>query len=170
MSHDRVEALKAAVEGECDGLALSDDQARNILDYLASAQAASAEPPVAREMMLPPGATTKERFRVSDDGLGIWDEDFTFDANLKISGDFATEDDKRAYARELVALLNTTPGPAVAPAAVTDDELRKMWRDAGGRFHGPHVETGTMPESLLLPFLRNLATRTPEPQAIGSQQ
>lgn len=44
MSYDRVEALKAAVEGECDGLALSDEQARNILDYLASAQAASAEP------------------------------------------------------------------------------------------------------------------------------
>src|SRR5436190_928265 len=29
---------------------------------------------------------------------------------------------------------------------LTDDELRQLWRRAGGRFHGPNVETGTMPE------------------------
>ncbi|MNU46263.1 hypothetical protein D3C71_351210 [compost metagenome] len=34
--------------------------------------------------------------------------------------------------------------------------LRKMWRRAGGSFHGPRTETGTMPEKDLLPFLRSL--------------
>ncbi len=36
----------------------------------------------------------------------------------------------------------------------TDDELRDLWKNAGGLFHGPHVETGTMPEATLLPMLR----------------
>ena len=45
---------------------------------------------------------------------------------------------------------------------LTDDDLRKMWRRAGGEFHGPNVETGDMPESKLLPFLRRLATRSQE--------
>jgi hypothetical protein len=40
-----------------------------------------------------------------------------------------------------------------------DDDLRKLWRAAGGEFHGPHVETGCMPESKLLPFLRSLLNR-----------
>lgn len=35
-------------------------------------------------------------------------------------------------------------------------ELRGMWYGAGGTFHGPRVETGTMPEAKLLPFLRSL--------------
>lgn len=39
---------------------------------------------------------------------------------------------------------------------MTDDDLRKLWRDAGGSFHGPRVETGTMPEEKLLPFLCRL--------------
>lgn len=43
------------------------------------------------------------------------------------------------------------------PQGPTDDDLRAKWRAAGGGFHGPHVETGTMPEALLLPFLRSLA-------------
>lgn len=38
----------------------------------------------------------------------------------------------------------------------TDDELRALWRNAGGEFHGPNVETGTMPEAKLLPFLGSL--------------
>ncbi len=38
----------------------------------------------------------------------------------------------------------------------TDDDLRALWRQAGGQFHGPNIETGTMPESALLPFLRKL--------------
>jgi hypothetical protein len=42
---------------------------------------------------------------------------------------------------------------------MSDDDLRKLWRAAGGGFHGPHVETGTMPEAELLPFLRKLVMR-----------
>ncbi len=41
---------------------------------------------------------------------------------------------------------------------MTDSELRGLWRKAGGNFHGPSVETGTMPEANLLPFLRELMT------------
>lgn len=54
---------------------------------------------------------------------------------------------------------------AVAPAQcsrMSDQELRKLWREAGGEFYGPRVETGSMPEAKLLPFLRVLAAaRTP---------
>lgn len=42
---------------------------------------------------------------------------------------------------------------------VDDAALRKMWRDAGGEFHGPTIETGTMPENKLLVFLRGLFNR-----------
>lgn len=35
-------------------------------------------------------------------------------------------------------------------------EIRAKWREAGGKFHGPHVETGTMEEAKLLPFLAGL--------------
>lgn len=46
--------------------------------------------------------------------------------------------------------------PAEAAEAETDDDLRRLWREAGGRFFGPRVETGAMPEERLLPFLRSL--------------
>lgn len=39
---------------------------------------------------------------------------------------------------------------------MTNDELRALWRSKGGSFHGPNIETGTMPEAKLLPFLREL--------------
>lgn len=42
------------------------------------------------------------------------------------------------------------------PVGSTDRSLRKLWREAGGCFFGPIVETGSMPESDLLPFLRSL--------------
>jgi len=51
------------------------------------------------------------------------------------------------------------------PAALSDDEIRLHWRQAGGEFHGPHVETGTMPEALLLPFLRGLMRASDKPGA-----
>lgn len=38
--------------------------------------------------------------------------------------------------------------------APTDEQLRDYWVRNGGEFHGPHVETGSMPESTLLPILR----------------
>ena len=39
---------------------------------------------------------------------------------------------------------------------ISDEELREIWRKKGGSFHGPNIETGTMPESILLPWLREL--------------
>ena len=67
------------------------------------------------------------------------------------------------FRHRLEKLLHEVAAQAVeaqAPAAVavpTDFELRERWRAAGGSFHGPCVETGTMPEEQLLPFLRDLA-------------
>lgn len=43
----------------------------------------------------------------------------------------------------------------------TDDMLRAWWKSNGGSFHGPHVETGTMPEEKLLPLLRDLLAVVP---------
>lgn len=39
---------------------------------------------------------------------------------------------------------------------MTDDELRHMWKTHGGDFFGPRIETGSMPEALLLPLMRAL--------------
>lgn len=53
---------------------------------------------------------------------------------------------------------------------MTDDDLRKLWREAGGSFHGPRVETGTMPEAALLSFLRGIFGKVAlaEAQASGA--
>lgn len=53
------------------------------------------------------------------------------------------------------------PDCAQPPGATPDGEisigvLRALWINRGGSFHGPSVETGTMPEAKLLPFLREL--------------
>lgn len=50
-------------------------------------------------------------------------------------------------------LFNWLPEGGAKPA---DANLRQLWIQAGGRFHGPHVETATMPEEKLYPFLRSL--------------
>lgn len=52
----------------------------------------------------------------------------------------------------------------------TDEDLRKIWRDAGGSFHGPHVETGTMPEAKLLPFLRVLVAAESKVDALTKER
>lgn len=41
-----------------------------------------------------------------------------------------------------------------------DDGIRAWWRKQGGRFHGPKVETGKMPEDQLLPALRKVFSYT----------
>lgn len=56
---------------------------------------------------------------------------------------------------------------------ISDDELRAAWVMAGGAFHGPNVETGTMPEAQLLLFLRGLmedaqAVRVPSDDALAT--
>jgi hypothetical protein len=47
-------------------------------------------------------------------------------------------------------------GNGVAP---DDEAIRRAWLNAGGSFHGPNVETGTMPEAQLLPLLRSLMVK-----------
>jgi hypothetical protein len=39
---------------------------------------------------------------------------------------------------------------------LSDDAVRAIWRRAGGRFSGPNIEHGSMPEEKLLPFIRAL--------------
>ncbi len=51
--------------------------------------------------------------------------------------------------------LPSDKAPTISP---TDGELQDLWRSAGGEFHGPNVETGTMSEANLLPFLRTFAS------------
>lgn len=63
------------------------------------------------------------------------------------------------------AALNAPIPPSAAeksePVVITDKALREFWRSKGGDFHGPFIETGTMPESNLLPFLRELMQAAP---------
>lgn len=61
-------------------------------------------------------------------------------------------------------------GAETTTSTPTDDDIRRIWRDAGGRFHGPNIETGTMPESQLLPFLRSLLSPTAKDQVIAAKQ
>lgn len=44
---------------------------------------------------------------------------------------------------------------------LSDEQLRTIWRKAGGSFHGPIVEHGSIEEAKLLPFLRRLVSFTP---------
>lgn len=50
-----------------------------------------------------------------------------------------------------------------------DDFLRRYWRINGGDFHGPNVETGTMPEAKLLPLLRTLLDMGSPPEPAADQ-
>lgn len=39
---------------------------------------------------------------------------------------------------------------------LSDNDLRDLWRRAGGTFHGPKTECGSIEEASLLPFLRHM--------------
>lgn len=43
---------------------------------------------------------------------------------------------------------------------ISDEQLIRLWESAGGSFHGPNAETGTIPQEQLLPFLRRLLPTT----------
>lgn len=43
---------------------------------------------------------------------------------------------------------------------LSDQEIRKFWKAAGGSFHGPNVETATIPEQKLFWFVRDLIKAT----------
>ncbi len=55
-----------------------------------------------------------------------------------------------------------TPTPTPPAEGEDDESMRLLWLGAGGSFHGPRVETGTMPEAKLLPFLRSLRAAQPQ--------
>jgi len=60
-------------------------------------------------------------------------------------------------------------GNAIMSNEWSDSELRAIWCDVGGKFHGPKVEHGTMPESVLLPFLRGLFEKSSRNHALTEQ-
>lgn len=61
---------------------------------------------------------------------------------------------------------NTTLQAQPSPdAGVSDEDLRALWRQHGGMFHGPLIETGTMPEAKLLAFLRAILALRPAQQS-----
>ena len=45
------------------------------------------------------------------------------------------------------------------PEDFTDKELRSIWREAGGDFHGPIIEHGSIKEEDLFVFLRGILKR-----------
>lgn len=59
------------------------------------------------------------------------------------------------------AILHPSAAEKSEPVVITDNALREFWRSKGGDFHGPFIETGAMPESKLLPFLRELMRAAP---------
>ena len=48
---------------------------------------------------------------------------------------------------------------------ITDEAIRKLWRDAGGSFYGPRVEHANIKESDFLPFMRALLSRLDKAEA-----
>ena len=55
---------------------------------------------------------TKERFSVHyADGKTVWDDDFGYDASIKISGDFGCDDLRYEYALAVAAALNAAAIP-----------------------------------------------------------
>ena len=42
------------------------------------------------------------------------------------------------------------------PVKITDAELRSIWLNAGGTFHGPITETATMTEARIFDFIKDL--------------
>lgn len=72
-------------------------------------------------------------------------------------------DDKLCVGCKKAKLLdpNEPPPPLTDFPSLSDEGMRDLWRKHGGDFHGPRVETGTMPEADLLPFLRSLITGAP---------
>lgn len=73
---------------------------------------------------------------------------------------------KDHYPCAILALLDLAHRRADETSApLSDEALRVIWRMHGGEFHGPNVETGTMPEATLLPLLRSLIKARPLPPA-----
>jgi hypothetical protein len=61
-----------------------------------------------------------------------------------------------AFQRAEDSAAGSGPDEQRQAAVHSDVDLRRIWRSAGGSFHGSRIEHGTMQEVLLLPFLRRL--------------
>jgi hypothetical protein len=55
--------------------------------------------------------------------------------------------------------LMSRSDPKPSADALSNAEIRRIWREAGGGFHGPHVEHAYMEEAKFLPFMRAFAAR-----------
>lgn len=101
----RMQRLKDAIEGECDGLAITDDRARAILEFL-DAEGAQAKPAEARYDQMTEGerrAFFAEAEKLADDYLAL----------------------NRKYAD----LLGVSPQPAKVPA-LTDEQIDGLVADS----------------------------------------
>lgn len=58
--------------------------------------------------------------------------------------------------RQLVESLEFAIDDLFKTPEVTDNDIRQMWLDAGGTFHGPITETATMTEERIIKFIRGL--------------
>lgn len=74
------------------------------------------------EKVMPP--VNLPRFSVTDKtGKNVYDDDFGYDAMLRISGDFATDERRHEYASAVVAALNaaTIPTPETSLHPLSED-------------------------------------------------
>ncbi len=85
----------------------------------------------------------------------------TLTLKLKADSGYESDEQHRISTNQWEKIQRVIRGFDVT-SAQSDSELRAIWRNAGGNFHGPNIETGTMPESKLLPFLRELNDRQRE--------
>ena len=58
--------------------------------------------------------------------------------------------------RQLVKSLDFAVNDLFDEPIITDDDIRAMWINAGGTFHGPITETAIMTEERIVKFIRGL--------------
>ena len=81
------------------------------------------------------------------------------DAYLRTASDYSKPRDRSTVRKQCEAITALIRRLAVepVPSSLADDVLREEWRAAGGRVHGPFVETVYMPEERYFEFRRGLA-------------
>lgn len=89
----------------------------------------------------------------------------SIDPECEECGGDATGDGQGHRPKCIVARLAAAAVWTASPDRRTDDDIRALWRAAGGDFHGPIVEHGTIKEADLLPFLRRLTAGQVSPPA-----
>lgn len=92
----------------------------------------------------------EERFKPSKDGRTIDDDDFKYDAALKITGDFGSDEQRRRYAQWLCDKLNAPDEPRdhlATPEGVSKPQLQSVswWLAQLRKFH-PFAKVHLYPE------------------------